>query len=125
MKITPHFVLILLSLISVSCRDEFIMERTNKTQSDFQAITHRLKVFREMNGRLPTTEEGLKVLIERPADAGPSWRQLLTQIPNDSWGRPYRYVTSSTKPQGYDLFSLGENPENDSDDIHSDDVYRE
>jgi general secretion pathway protein G len=58
-------------------------------------------------GRYPTTEEGLKILRDKP-DNLPAWSgpYLDKPIPNDPWGRPYIYK-SPGEHGPYDLFSLG------------------
>lgn len=75
-------------------------------------------------GRYPTTEEGLKALVEQPAGVaawnGPYLRKK--RIPVDPWGNEYHY--RSPGEQGmYDLYSLGgdnlEGGESDNADIVS------
>jgi general secretion pathway protein G len=75
-------------------------------------------------GRYPTTEEGLKALVEQPAGVagwnGPYLKKK--RIPVDPWGNEYHY--RSPGEQGmYDLYSLGgdnlEGGESDNADIVS------
>jgi len=74
-------------------------------------------------GRFPTTTEGLRALIERPADLAESaeWRQFLEepQVPRDPWGQEYMYrYPSLTNPKGFDIFSRGpDGQEGNEDDI--------
>jgi len=61
-------------------------------------------------GRYPTSNEGLKALVEKPAGIsvwnGPYLRKK--RIPNDPWNNEYHYI--SPGEQGvYDLYSLGSN----------------
>jgi general secretion pathway protein G len=58
-------------------------------------------------GRYPTTEEGMKILRDKP-DNLPAWSgpYLDKPIPNDPWGRPYIYK-SPGEHGPYDLSSLG------------------
>ncbi len=45
--------------------------------------------------RLPTQEEGLRVLVERPANSeGTQWRNFLEvrELPKDAWGNDFVYV---------------------------------
>src|SRR5262249_6901354 len=83
---------------------------------DLLSISTQVRLFERVCGRLPTTEEGLKALIERPPNVA-EWRQLLVQIPLDPWSRPYQYRLAPDRPLGFDLFSLGPDPKNASDDI--------
>lgn len=62
-------------------------------------------------GRLPTKEEGLGLLVERPADpktarkwAGP---YLEDGLPEDPWGNPYEYAPSPSGARPFTLYSLG------------------
>lgn len=59
--------------------------------------------------RYPTSEEGLKVLVEKPQDDADKWRGPYVQmLRNDPWGTPYQYHcpgTHGTAP--YDLWSRG------------------
>jgi len=52
-----------------------------------------LELFKLDVGRFPSTEEGLKALTERPASVGAGWAgpYLKGTIPNDPWGKPYKY----------------------------------
>ena len=59
-------------------------------------------------GRYPTSNEGLKALVEKPAEVsvwnGPYLKKK--RIPSDPWNNEYHYI--SPGEQGvYDLYSLG------------------
>lgn len=70
-----------------------------------------LDLFEQDTGRYPTTEEGLKVLIENPQL--PSWRGPYLKsnsIPLDPWSNEYKYTYPSTLTSSeflYDLISAG------------------
>lgn len=66
-----------------------------------------LDQFRLDVGRYPTTEEGLKALVERPSDT-PRWSgpYLKKAVPNDPWGKSYLYVQPGEHGE-FDLFSFG------------------
>jgi general secretion pathway protein G len=60
--------------------------------------------------RYPTTEEGLKVLVDPPtADDAKQWRgPYIKQLRNDPWGNPYQYMNPGTHhPTSYDIWSRG------------------
>jgi general secretion pathway protein G len=74
-----------------------------------------LETYREDVGRLPTTEEGLKALVERPAGLS-TWDgpYLKIHVPSDAWGEPYVYVHPpryGSKP--FDLYSRGKDRRDD------------
>ncbi|HEY5040398.1 MAG TPA: type II secretion system major pseudopilin GspG [Verrucomicrobiae bacterium] len=60
--------------------------------------------------RYPTTEEGLKVLVDPPTgDDAKQWRgPYIKQLRNDPWGNPYQYANPGTHhPTSYDIWSRG------------------
>jgi len=59
-------------------------------------------------GRFPTQEEGLRVLMEKPADT-PGWDGPYLKKGEslmDAWGRPYRYRVPGRDAE-YEVYSLG------------------
>ena len=66
-----------------------------------------LELFKLDVGRFPNNDEGLESLVRRPADAR-SWNGPYlkgSSVPNDPWGRPYKYAYSGTgEPE---IVSLG------------------
>lgn len=73
-------------------------ESTAKLTTDFQALHSALDQYRLDNDNYPTTEQGLKALIEEPTQQPipKFWKQdgYITVIPLDPWGRPYQYVNN-------------------------------
>lgn len=60
--------------------------------------------------RYPTTAEGLRALVEKPASDATDWQQpyLKRDIPKDPWGNDYVYrYPGQYNENGYDLYSLG------------------
>jgi general secretion pathway protein G len=60
--------------------------------------------------RDPTTEEGLKVLVDPPAgDDSKKWKgPYVTVIKNDPWGNPFQYRSPGTHSKArFDLWSRG------------------
>ena len=59
--------------------------------------------------RYPTTEEGLKVLVEPPAGDEKKWRgPYVKQVRNDPWGNPYQYRSPGLHhTSSFDLWSRG------------------
>jgi len=59
----------------------------------------------------PTAEQGLKLLVEAPAD--PALRQrwkgpyLEEAVPLDPWGNPYQYLSPDTSGKPFSLLSFG------------------
>ena len=67
--------------------------RTQSAKVQIEGLAGALELFRLDVGRFPTTEEGLKALVERPGNAerwaGPYLKKQ--GVPLDPWGRPYIY----------------------------------
>jgi general secretion pathway protein G len=59
--------------------------------------------------RYPTTEEGLKLLVEPPTGNDKNWRgPYIKQLRNDPWGNPYQYRAPGVHhSSGFDLWSRG------------------
>jgi general secretion pathway protein G len=76
-------------------------------RAQIDALEKALDQFRLDNGRYPTTEEGLKSLVERPSTA-PKWGgpYLKKAVPADPWDRAYIYRAPGEHGE-YDLSSLG------------------
>jgi general secretion pathway protein G len=63
-----------------------------------------------LNYRKPTTEQGLKALVQMPSSAPKPqrWKKLMESVPLDPWGNEYVYRNPGKfKTDGYDLYSLG------------------
>lgn len=60
--------------------------------------------------RYPAVEEGVKVLLDPPAnDENKKWRgPYIKQLRNDPWGNPFQYAVPGTHhPTSFDLWSRG------------------
>jgi len=84
--------------------------RVAKAKQDIQALETALTMFRLDNSKYPTTEQGLKALVEQPTD--PSirhWRPggYLQHVSRDPWGNDYQYASPGQHSKDYDLYSLG------------------
>ena len=61
-------------------------------------------------GRYPTTTEGLRALVEKPATDSEGWLQpyIKRDVPQDPWESEYVYKYPGQYNQdGYDLYSMG------------------
>lgn len=94
--------------------------KEQRVDADFQAISTQLKTYEMVNYILPTSDQGLDALVERPnGDPQPrKWRRLLESVPLDPWGTPYQYRNPGrVNPNGFDLYSLGPDRKESPDDI--------
>ena len=64
-----------------------------------------LELFKLDVGRFPSTEEGLQALSAKPATAN-GWNgpYIKGGVPNDPWGKPYKYATVAA---GIEIMTLG------------------
>jgi len=84
--------------------------KEQRVQSDIQAISMQLRTYEMLNYRKPTTEQGLKALVQMPSsDPKPkSWKKLMDSVPLDPWGNEYIYNNPGKfKTNGFDLYSFG------------------
>lgn len=81
-------------------------------------IATALKLYEIDNGSYPTTEEGLDALLAAPSSAK-NWKgPYLEKKPIDPWGNPYHYkCPGSHRTHDYDLYSLGKDGTESSDDV--------
>lgn len=110
-------IMLVLGIISVLVGSAIYMLAGNidvakeqRVTSDVQAISMQLRTYEMLNYRMPTTEQGLRALVQPPsADPKPiHWKKLMEAVPIDPWGNEYVYRNPGKyKPDGYDLYSLG------------------
>jgi general secretion pathway protein G len=119
-------VLLILALLASIAAPQ-VMKHLSKAKSQtakiqVDALTAAVNYFQIDTGRLPTNEEGLKVLNERPANE-PKWDGPYVQKQDsliDPWGNPYLYKHPG-KHHDIDVYTLGsdgkEGGEGDASDI--------
>ena len=84
--------------------------RITSAKTDIATLNGVLKLYKLDNNRYPTTEQGLKALVERPT-SGPTpngWKDggYIDKLPKDPWGNPYQYLSPGLRGE-VDVFSLG------------------
>jgi general secretion pathway protein G len=96
--------------------------RQTAAKADIEVnIPTALKLYELDNGFLPTTDQGLGALLQKPTTnpIPENWNgPYLEKMPVDPWGRPYQYQSpGANRPHDYDLSSLGKDPKSAKDDI--------
>jgi general secretion pathway protein G len=88
--------------------------RRTQAQIQIQALENALKMYKLDNGEYPTTEQGLKALVEKPSTGSipRSWREGgyldKSKLPKDPWKNDYVYMFPGVRNvNGFDLFSYG------------------
>lgn len=84
--------------------------RVAKAKTDIKGLESSLGLFKLDNGFYPSTEQGLRALVEKPTvgriptkfpDGG-----YLKKVPKDPWGNDYVYLSPGVHGD-YDLLSYG------------------
>ena len=79
----------------------------NTAKAQIDAFEKALDLYRLDTGRYPSTEMGLKALVERPpSEAKWNGPYLRKGVPTDPWGRQFLYRAPGTKGD-FDLVSYG------------------
>jgi general secretion pathway protein G len=104
---------ILASLIAVRVMDRPGEARTLKAEMDIQTLENALKLYKLDNAAYPSTDQGLKALVEQPAIGRipKNWREggYLEKgvVPKDPWGNNYYYMSPGVRLEAFDLWSYG------------------
>ena len=86
--------------------------RSAKARLQIESLETALKLYKLDNGSYPSTEQGLRALVEAPAAGGlaKSWRQggylEKGNVPKDPWDHDFVYVSPGAHGD-FDLSSLG------------------
>ena len=86
--------------------------RRAKARIQVESLETALKLYKLDNGNYPTTEQGLKALVEAPTAGklATNWREggylEKGQVPKDPWGNDFVYLCPGAHGD-YDLSSLG------------------
>lgn len=86
--------------------------RIAAAKQDIAQIMSALKLYRLDNSRYPTTEQGLRALIEKPSGepVPNNWKQggylERNSLPKDPWGTEYQYLSPGLHGE-IDVFSYG------------------
>lgn len=82
--------------------------RVTTATTDLATIASQLTTYRLDNGAYPTTEQGLKALVEKtsvpPLPVAFPEGGYLSTMPQDPWGKPYVYESDG---RSYSIQSLG------------------
>jgi len=105
-----------------------IMGRTDDAKRTAAKVQIRniegaLQLYKLDNGVYPSTEQGLKALVEKPSVGvvPKKWKLggYLPKLPVDSWQNPYKYLSPSPKGD-YEIISLGTDGEVGGEGINAD-----
>ena len=109
-----------------------IMGRTDDakrtaTKVQIRNLEGALQLYKLDNGIYPTTEQGLKALVEKPSVGviPKKWKigGYLPKLPEDPWGNPYKYlspVQRADQKLDYEVTSLGTDGEVGGEGVNAD-----
>lgn len=85
--------------------------RVTKAKVDMKSIEEALGLFKLDHGFYPSTDQGLKALVEKPQtgripDRYPE-EGYLKKVPMDPWNNPYVYLSPGVHSRNFDLISYG------------------
>jgi general secretion pathway protein G len=84
--------------------------RATAAKHDVGTLVQAIKLYRLDIGRYPTTEQGVKALVEKPTTEPipANWKAggYLDSVPKDPWGNPYQYSNPGTRGE-IDVYSFG------------------
>lgn len=90
------------------------------TKAMMRILQTALGMYEIDNGRLPTTEQGLRSLVEKPtaAPVPTKWVKYLDDEKHlkDAWGREFVYRFTGKDEERYELFSMGADGKAGTDD---------
>jgi general secretion pathway protein G len=103
---------LLVSIVAPNVLERADEARIEKAKADFKNIATALKLYKLDNFAYPTTEQGLKALVEKPSmePVPRNWKKngYVEELPMDPWGRPYLYLNPAEFGTGaFDIYTLG------------------
>ena len=119
------------TLVVTSVTGQMATAKVNATKTVISSVESALSAYRRDCNRYPSTEEGLAVLVEKPANC-PNWAIggyfEKSKMPKDAWNFDLIYNSPPTVSQKgkFEVISLGadgvEGGEDEEADINSNDL---
>lgn len=98
--------------------------KVQTAQTQVRMLKGALETMRLDIGRFPTEQEGLQLLVAKPADPTLAQRwsgpYLDGTVPADPWGNPYQYSPTATPDQPLTLYSTGADGKRGGADLDAD-----
>jgi general secretion pathway protein G len=122
-------VIVILGILAAIIIPRFMGEPDKAKQAAAQTqigmLETALKIYKLHNGTYPTTEQGLKALVEAPTvgNLPKNWQKggylEKGKVPKDPWGNDYIYVSPGSHGD-FDLTSLGADGEPGGEGVNKD-----
>jgi general secretion pathway protein G len=105
---------ILMTFVATRFMEKPEEARRNQARIQIQTLEDALKLYKLDNGEFPSTEQGLKALVEKPSvgTIPKNWKDggylERGRVPKDPWDNEYVYLNPGThNTNGVDIFSYG------------------
>ena len=93
--------------------------RIEKAKADIAILENALEMYRLDNYTYPSTDQGLKILVE-PQENNNSYTNIyIKRLHRDPWGNEYQYVSPGNNGI-YDLYSYGADGVEGGENLNSD-----
>ncbi len=110
---------VLLSIAVVNLKGTPDEARIASAKQELRTMELALDLYRMHNATYPSSDQGLKALVEKPAEAK-KWQTggylKGKEVPTDPWGNPYKYLNPGNHGD-VDIYSLGVDGRESEDDI--------
>jgi len=93
--------------------------KDTRVDSDLPAIGLALQSYESRALRKPTTEQGIKALVEKPTiePIPENYRAFMKDMPKDPWGQEYKYrIPAQKSKDDYDVWSVGPDGKDGTED---------
>ena len=114
---------LLSSIVGVYLFDAAEKAKVDATKTQIKGLETALDLYRLHNSRYPSSEQGLKALLDKPEVGlipknwnGPYLRG--NNLPEDGWDSPFRYISENGNE--YEIISLGADGTDGGADLDAD-----
>jgi general secretion pathway protein G len=101
---------LLATIVGLKVTDQINQAKITTTKTQISSIEGALELYHLNNGFFPTTDQGLRALVEKPTTTPQPNNYpkgaYMKKMPVDGWGREFLYISPGAKGD-YDIISLG------------------
>lgn len=114
------------TVVTVNVLDSLDQAKVETTATQIRSLESALDGYRRDNGVYPSTEQGLKALVEKPSIGRTPKRYPKSgylkggKVPQDPFGCDYIYYSPGIYGHDYEIISLGRDCQEGGEDIDAD-----